>query len=773
MNTPAALIAQGLQHHRANRLDEAKRLYLQAQALAPSDAQAPHLLGVLAQQGGDFAGSLILIERAIALSPAAHHFTNLANAYNHLGRHAEAEAAAAEALRRDPASWAALSNRGVAQRGLKAYPAAETSFRGVLALKPDHADAYSNLGVVLTELGRLDEAVTVLERAVALNPASAEAWLNLGNARLRLLAWTPAGEAFRRAIALQPDYSDAYANLGATQKALGQRAEAVESYAAAARLNPGSALAQHNLGLILGDARRFDESVAVLDKALGLDPGSAAMWVDFGNALYEQARTRNDVSALPIYDLAAGAHRKALELQPELVAAHYNLGLVLLDRGELEGAVAAFRAAIALRPDYAEGYCNLGHCLSELGRLDEAVAACEHALKIKPTLAEAQSTLGNIFIGRGRLEEAEVAYRAAVLLKPDLAGGYCNLGVSLLRQGRSQAALEALDHALALNPDNPDAHWNRALVLLQRGDYAEGWDEYEWRLNRSRRIREDIKFTQPLWTGEPLDGAKILLHTEQGLGDAIQCARFIPHVVPFGGEIVLQAPRSLTSLFAAIPGVSQIIVDGETPPPVACRLPLFSLPRLFAPAPEAVPTPIPYLAIPPERTVLWADRLSGIGAGKLRVGVVWSGNVTSEAELGRSIPLSALTPLAAAGVALISLQKGYGVDQLDTAPMPITRLGPDYDAGDFADTAGVIQALDLIISCDTSVAHLAGALGCPVWMAVNAVADWRWLEGRTDTVWYPTLRLYRQPTPGDWSAVFEHMAADLPAFMHNTAARRG
>jgi tetratricopeptide (TPR) repeat protein len=774
MSTPAALIAQGLQHHRANRLDEAARLYGRAQALDPDDAEAPHLLGVLAQQRGDFVGSIALIERAIALKPAAHHFTNLANAYNQLGRSAEAKAAADQALQRDPSSWAALSNLGVAQRGLKQFEASAQSFRAAIALKPDHADAYSNLGVVLTELDRPDEAVVALDRAVALNPASAEAWLNLGNARLRRLAWADAVDAFQRAIALRPDYADAYANLGAAQKALGEHALAVESYAVAARLSPGSALALHNLGLILGDVRRFDEAVETLNRALGLDASSASMWVDFGNALYEQARTRNDASALSIYDLAAKAHRRALELKPDLVAGHYNLGLVLLDRGELDPAVAAFRSAIALRPDYAEGYCNLGHCLADLGRLDEAVAACQRALSLKPTLAEAQSTLGNVYIARGDLEAAELAYREAVILKPELAGGYCNLGVALFRQGRGQAALDAYDHALSLNPDSADAHWNRALVLLQRGEYAQGWAEYDWRLRRSRRIREDTRFTQPLWTGQPLNGETILLHTEQGLGDAIQCARFIPQMSRFGGEIVLQAPRALTSLFASIPGVAWVLADEDAPPPVACRLPLFSLPRLFAPAPDAVPAPIPYLSVAPERIALWADRLAGIGRGKLRVGVVWSGNVTSEAELGRSIPLSALAPLARPDVQLISLQKGYGVDQLDTAgaAMSVARLGPDYDAGDFADTAAVIEALDLIVSCDTSVAHLGGALGKPVWMAINAVADWRWLEGRTDTPWYPTMRLYRQPEPGDWAAVFRAMARDLLALARPLAARR-
>jgi len=362
-----------------------------------------------------------------------------------------------------------------------------------------------------------------------------------------------------------------------------------------------------------------------------------------------------------------------------------------------------------------------------------------------------------------------------------MGGAWCNLGVALFRQGRSEEALEACDKALAFSPELADAHWNRALVLLQRGDYAEGWAEYAWRLRRARRIREDAGFTQPLWDGTPLNGGTVLLHTEQGFGDAIQCARFIPPAARRAGRIIVQAQRPLVRLFSSLPGVNAILPDdAPLAPLVDRRLPLFSLPHLFAPTLESLKEPaqaqpVPYLKIAPDLIQIWAERLRNAtaGDGALRVGIVWSGNVGSEAELGRSIPLQAFAPLDVPGVRLISLQRGDGLHELDAARaagMSVTELGPDYDACDFADTGAIIENLDLVICCDTAVAHLAGALGRPVWLAVNAVADWRWLLQRTDSPWYPSLTLYRQPSRGDWAGLFAKMATDLQALADNYCA---
>jgi tetratricopeptide (TPR) repeat protein len=767
----ASLLASGLDHHRRNALAEAQALYAEALALEPHNADALHLMGVVRQQHGDFAGAVELIQQSLATKPAAHVYANLCNALNQLGRWAEAEAAGRSAVWMDPAAPAARCNLGVAQRGLKKLSEAAATFRGALALNPSYAGALSNLGVVLTELGELEEAESVLRRALAIEPGG-QALFNLANVLLRQMRWQEAYDAFIQARALAPDMADLHGNLGAACKALGRLDEAVASYLRAVELSPRNAVSLHNYGMILGDAKRHDEAVVALRAAAQLAPEKAGIYVDLGAALYHVAKARQNAESPGLFDQAISALETAVALDPAMSAARYNLGLALLDRGRIEDAATRFREAMALKADYAEAHCNLGHCLAELGQFEEAALQCHRALALKPELVEAQSTLGNIAVGRHDLEAAEAAYRAAVIQRPTMGGAWCNLGVALFRQGRSEEALEACDKALEFSPELADAHWNRALVLLQRGDYAEGWAEHAWRLRRARRIREDAGFTQPLWDGSPLNGGRVLLHTEQGFGDAIQCARFIPPAARRAGRAILQAQRPLIRLFSSLPGVDAILPDdAPLTPTVDCRLPLFSLPRLFAPTPDSVrepslAQPVPYLKIPPDLTQIWGERLSAATAGDraLRIGIVWSGNVGSEAELGRSIPLKAFAPLDLPGVRLISLQRGDGLNELADARaegMSVTELGPAYDACDFAETGAIIENLDLVICCDTAVAHLAGALGCPIWLAVNAVADWRWLLHRTDSPWYPTLKIYRQPSRGDWAGLFAQMAADL------------
>ena len=346
--------------------------------------------------------------------------------------------------------------------------------------------------------------------------------------------------------------------------------------------------------------------------------------------------------------------------------------------------------------------------------------------------------------------------------------------MALFRTGRTDEADAAYARAIALDPNLADAHWNQALIKLQRGDYASGFDQYEWRLKRPGRLRDEAQFAQPLWDGSDLGGHAILIHAEQGFGDAIQCVRFLPQVAARGGRVVLQARSPLRRLLEHAPGVAVFVTDGtEAAPPVSCRAPLFSLPRLFARSLDALRGRHPYLSADPALAQAWRARLAAVAppdAG-LRVGVVWSGNVTSEVEQGRSIPLTAFAPLAATpGVRLVSLQKGDGLDQLAAAPVPVADLGEAYQAGDFADTAAVLANLDLLVACDTAAVHLAGALGVQTLLAVSAVPDWRWLEGRSDSPWYPSVRVFRQTELGEWSDVFSTMARALAQRAAETSA---
>ncbi|MGC1301127.1 MAG: tetratricopeptide repeat protein, partial [Caulobacteraceae bacterium] len=667
----------------------------------------------------------------------------------------------------EPRMAAAHCNLGVANRALGHREAAVQSFRAAATLHPPYADAHANLGVTLTELGRPADAETPLRTAVSLAPESAEARFNLGNALLRQLRFTEARDAYLDAIRLRPAYPHAHGNLAATYKGLAALDLSLAHYAEAARLAPRDTTLLHNYALMLAELRRFGEAIPVYEQVIGLEPGNAALHTNLGSAIQEFVRDRHEVDVLILLDRAILAHLQALTIKPDLMAAQMNLGLALLARGRPGDAIAPFETAIAINPNSAECYCNLGQCLADVGRFEEATAACRRSIELNPSLPEAHSTLGNVMIAQNRVVEAEPHFRDALALRPEMPGGWCNLGVSLFRQGRASEAEEAYEKALKYSPDLPDARWNHALALLQRGLFKEGFAQYEWRLKRPGRLRQDASFTQPLWDGRSLEGASILLHAEQGFGDAIQCVRLVPQVAARGGRVVLQARKPLKRLFENLPGVSEFVIDGEPAPPVACRSPLFSLPHHFVHTADDLPGPLPYLPVEPDLAATWAERLARIAPDGLKVGVVWSGNLTSEVEIGRSIPLKSFAPLAATpGVRLISLQKADGVDQLDdpTLGFDVARLGEAYDVGDFAETAAVMANLDLLVSCDTASGHLAGAIGKPVWIAVNRVSDWRWMEEREDTPWYPTMRIFRQPTLGDWGSVFSRIGEALASF---------
>ena len=756
----AELIAKGMARHRAGRLDEAVAAFQAAARQSPGEAQAWRMLGLVAQQQGRFADSLEPTRRALALERTASDLSNLANALSRLGRAEEALAAAEAATALDPGLAAGQSNLGVALRSLGRRAEAARCFRTASQLEPRNAEAHANLGVTLTELGEVQAAEAALETALALAPGWADGWYNLANARLRQLRLPQAEAAYRQAIALAPDHAEAHANLAATHKALGRQDLALAHYADAARLKPDDARVLQNHALTLAESGRHAEAVPVYEAAIALEPTLAGLHTNLGSALQEWARTLHDASVLPLLDRAILGHLAAIAVEPGLIAARSNLGLALLARGRIPEAVQAFEDALARAPQIASLHSNLGQCLCDLRRYAEAEAACRRALELEPEMAEAWSTLGNVLVGERRHVEAEAAYRRAVELRPQMAGGWCNLGVALFRENRTDEAEAAYDQALALDPEMADAHWNQALVRLQRGDYAAGFDQYEWRLKRSGRIRDEAQFRQPIWDGSDLGGGAILVHAEQGFGDALQCVRFLPRVAARGGRVVLQARAPLKRLLQSAPGVSSFVTDGEPAPEIARRIPLFSLPRLFARSLDDLPGPTPYLFADPELAETWRGRLQAPRAAR-RVGIVWSGNVTSEVEQGRSIPLAAFAPLARLGATLVSLQKGDGLDQLASAPFEVLDLGPAYLEGDFADTAAVLANLDLLVTCDTAAAHLAGALGVPAWLAVSTVPDWRWLEHRTDSPWYPSVRLFRQQTRGEWSEVFAAMAQAL------------
>jgi Tfp pilus assembly protein PilF len=455
---------------------------------------------------------------------------------------------------------------------------------------------------------------------------------------------------------------------------------------------------------------------------------------------------------------AEQAYADVLKIAPYSAEAWFFLGLIRQQHEKFADAARHYEHALRLAPRFPEARNNLGVALQELGRIDEAEACFREALRLDPDYVEAHNNLGNALQDQGRLAEAEAAYRQALLRRPGYIDALHHLGNALGGQGRAREAVECYEEVLRLEPDHGKVHLCRAMAWLQSGDYIRGWAEYEWRLKCKGQSIPPM--SQPFWGGEPLDGRTILILAEQGLGDTLQFIRYATLVAKRGGRVIVACRQPLERIVASCPGVERVISEKMAVPEFDCYAPLLSLPRVFRTSLESVPAEVPYLAADPALVARWRDELGPIGGFK--VGVVWQGNPDHSKDRERSFRLAQLGPLARVpGVRLFSLQKGPGSEQLGEVEVdfPITDLGRRLD--DLVVTAAVMRSLDLVVSPDTSPAHLAGALGVPVWLALPAAPDWRWLRGRDDSPWYPTMLIFRQRKWGDWEDVLERMAREL------------
>lgn len=457
-------------------------------------------------------------------------------------------------------------------------------------------------------------------------------------------------------------------------------------------------------------------------------------------------------------DGAIGWYGRVLERQPATAWAWYMLGGIAQMRGRLGDADACYRRAIQLEPDLAEAHNNLGVALQARGRGDEALDSLRRAIELRPDYAEAYNNLGNVMHDRGALDEAIGAYRRSLVLQPDYVEAHHNLGNALRSAGQPAESIASFDRALERQPEAATIHLSRAMAWLEMQDYRRGWPEYEWRLKCPRFAIP--RFDRPMWDGRPLEGQTILLHADHGLGDAIQFIRYAPMVRDRGGRVIVSCPGAAARLLATCEGVDLVVVVGTPLPAFDVYAPLMSLPGLFGTDATSIPALVPYLSADPALVRFWAAALPA--TDELCIGVAWQGNPTHARDRFRSFPLDRLAPIAARPeVKLYSLQKGHGREQLAALAgrFPVVDLADSL--GDMMDTAAVVSSLDLVIVADTSVAHLAGALGVPVWVALPMAADWRWLPGRDDSPWYPTMRLFHQRRWGDWDDVFTRMAAAL------------
>ena len=488
------------------------------------------------------------------------------------------------------------------------------------------------------------------------------------------------------------------------------------------------------------DKKSLDEAEGVLRSLIERAPQRAIAWFLLGRVRH----ARGDD------DAAMDFLRKAIGFDPRLAPPHNDLGILLQGQGRLDEAEACYRRAIELNDRFAEAMSNLGAVLAARGRLDDATAWYGHALAADAQLAPAQNNLGAALARLERFHEAEAAHRRAVMLKPDFPDAHYNLGVALQDQGRFEEALASYDRAVAIKPDLVDARWNRAYVMLTLGRYAEGWREHEWRWRRKEQPPRS--YPQPLWRGEPLAGRTILLHAEQGMGDSLQFMRYVPLVAARDGRVVLQVPGPLLRVAQASLGhCAQVQSDNDVLPAFDLHCPLLSLPLAFDTTVETIPADVPYIKVEEASAARWRERLA---SGKdVKVGLAWAGSAQHKNDRNRSIVLERLAPLfGARGVRWFSLQVGERKAELARLPAgTLTDLSDHLT--DFAETAAAIANLDLVITVDTAPAHVAGALGKPVWVLVPFVPDWRWLIARDDSPYYPSARLFRQPARGDWDSV--------------------
>ncbi len=526
-----------------------------------------------------------------------------------------------------------------------------------------------------------------------------------------------AEKIYTRILKTLPDQFDALQLLAELKMQRGKPGEAFRLMAAAVKARPNSVDAHVHLGHVLRALKRDADALASYDQALALEA--------------------HDVDALGSRADVLLALRRPAE------------ALICLDR------------ILAVAPAHAEARAQRGVAFAGLGRQDEALAEFDAALRAGPNPIVAFNR-GLTLAALGRGAEAVEAYDRTLAAIPNHAAALSSRGVALQALNRHAEALASFDRALALAPDYADAHFNKSLALLAVGDYRAGQAEYEWRWKRSGSEGQRQNFGRPLWLGEPpLHGKTLLLHAEQGLGDTIQFVRYLPRLAAGGAKVILEVHPELKALLSRLAGAATVIAFGETRPPFDLHCPLGSLPLALRTEPASVPADIPYLAADPVRVERWRPRLEALGGP--RVAIVWAGNAAHANDRNRSLPLAKLAPLWTGEHArFVSLQRDLRAGEAEAlAAAPVLHLGREL--ADFDDTAGVLASCDLVIAVDTSVAHLAGALGRPLWVLLPFAADWRWTKDAGRSPWYPSARLYREPQPGDWDDVMARVAKDLAA----------
>ncbi len=628
---------------------------------------------------------------------------------------------------------------------------AEQIYRQILSQDQNCAPALHLLGVIALQVGKFDMSAQLIARAIQLG-LGGEAHNNLGEA-LRLMGrHNEAAAAYQIAIQQNPNNAEALSNLGLVLNTVGKYSEALPILEKAVALKPDLANARANYGIALDNADRLDDAIEQWEIAVRLDPNHAIALNNLGVGLQRRKRFERSVATL----------RKLVEKYPNFAEGRANFGAALAEAGKYEEGIAEGTKAVELGPDRCEAHNTLGVIYMRARRFEEALVETKRAVEINPRYLQALGNTGGIYQELGRYEEAIEWFERAAAIMPGHVDTANALYGSYYKIRKPEMSLAITDRALKHNPNNPELHGNRSLALLAVGNYAEGFEEYEWRWRCGSFTSPPRDFDRPMWDGADPAGRTILIHAEQGFGDIIQFARFIPMLIATGAKVMVEVPVAAKSLIESIPGVIRVIPKGLKLPDFDMHVPLLSLPRAFKTTLETIPANIPYLRADESRFEKWRPILEAQKA-RLKIGLVWGGNLKPDPK--RSVSIDQLAPFAEIkDVAWFSLQTGDPRNELKNAPAGLNLIDLGKDLKDFSDTAAIMSMLDLVVTIDTASAHLGGAVGAKTWTMLHYAPDWRWgMDGETSP-WYPTMRLFRQSMPNDWTDVIAKIADEIQNF---------
>ncbi|MBA9897257.1 tetratricopeptide repeat protein [Burkholderia cepacia] len=713
------LLLRARKAHHEGALQHAEHAYAELLALDPEHPEALHLLGAVRFQQGRLDDAEPLMRRSVERQPVPLALANYSAVLAGLGREHDALARLDEALAINPLHQRVLFQRAGLLAQLARYDEACAVYDRLLELTPGFADGYVKRSDMLRALGRAGDALADCDRAIALAGRTFDAMRARGLALRDLGRFRDAADSYGHALALRPGSADALFLRGVAYLDLHDPEYALADFNAAIAASPTFVDAIFNSSVALEQLGRHEEALMRCDRALAIDPRHARSLANRGNA-----------------------------------ASHL---------GRFTDAVDSYARALEVEPGSTGVLCNYASALMRVARHDDAHEMCDRALALDPHYAPASFTRARVRLETHRYDDALDDLARVIAATPRDKLAHFHRGSALRALRRHEDALHAYAEAIDIDPDYALAHCMRAFLCLSIGDFEAGWAEYEWRWRDSQLDGSRRDFAQPRWThGTPLDGQTILLYPEQGLGDTLQFCRYVPLVKALGARVVVEAPVELKALFATLDGIDVLVARGDPLPPFDLHCPLLSLPLEFRTDLASIPARVPYLRADPERVEHWCARLGE--SDRPRIGLVWSGNPLHLNDRNRSITLADLLPLLDDRYEWISLQKVIRDEDrpvLDASP--IRFVGDELT--DFAETAALTEAMDAVISVDTSVAHLAGALGRPLAVMLPHTPDFRWLLDRDDSPWYPGARLFRQPEGGQWAPVVERLRDALPALV--------